>query len=97
MHVYTYRDLGKKRVNIVAIIQLVFAYVSLSSKSAFQEKAASCGEGNESFGKMFSTFLHELSHALGGYDGDRSFSDCLTVLIQKCIKYGVALIKYQFK
>ena len=48
----------------------------------------------ESFGKMFSTFLHELSHALGGYDGDRSFSDCLTVLIQKCIDNNASVKKY---
>ena len=48
----------------------------------------------ESFGKMFSTFLHELSHALGGYDGDRSFSDCLTVLIQKCIDNNSSVKKY---
>ena len=48
----------------------------------------------ESFGKMFSTFLHELSHALGGYDGDRSFSDCLTVLIQKSIDNNSSVKKY---
>ncbi len=48
----------------------------------------------ESFGKMFSTFLHELSHSLGGYDGDRSFSDCLTILIQKCIDNNQSVKKY---
>ena len=48
----------------------------------------------ESFGKMFSVFLHELSHALGGYDGDRSFSDCLTILIEKCIDNNNEVKKY---
>ena len=42
---------------------------------------------------MFSVFLHELSHALGGY-GDRSFSDCLTILIEKCIDNNNEVKKY---
>ena len=48
----------------------------------------------ESFGKFFSVWLHELSHAFAGGDGDRSFSDCLTVLIQKCIDNNASVKKY---
>ena len=49
---------------------------------------------NESFGKMFSVFLHELSHSLGHNDGSREFSDSLTVLIQKCIDNNRHVQKY---
>ena len=48
----------------------------------------------ESFGKFFSVWLHELSHSFAGSDGDRSFSDCLTVLIQKCIDNNASVKKY---
>ncbi len=50
------------------------------------------------FKQKFSVFcsvaLHELSHCLGGYDGDRSFSDCLTVLLEKCIENNKSIQKY---
>ena len=49
---------------------------------------------NESFGKMMSVFLHELSHTLGHDDGSREFSDSLTVLIQKCIDNNKSVQKY---
>ena len=48
----------------------------------------------ESFGKIMSVWLHELSHSISGGDGDRSFSDCLTVLIQKCIDNNHSVRKY---
>ena len=48
----------------------------------------------ETFGKMFSVFLHELSHSLGHNDGSREFSDSLTVLIQKCIDNNESVKKY---
>lgn len=48
----------------------------------------------ESFGKIMSLWLHELSHSISGGDGDRSFSDCLTVLIQKCIDNNNSVKKY---
>ena len=38
-----------------------------------------------SFGKVFSTFLHELSHANGNGDGSREFSDMLTLLLENSI------------
>ena len=49
---------------------------------------------NESFGKMMSVFLHELSHTLGHDDNSREFSDSLTVLIQKCIDNNKSVQKY---
>ena len=49
---------------------------------------------NETFGKMFSVFLHELSHSLGHNDGSREFSDSLTILIQKCIDNNKYVQKY---
>ena len=48
----------------------------------------------ESFGKFFSVWLHELSHSFAGSDGDRSFSDCLTLLISKCIDNHTSVKKY---
>ena len=48
----------------------------------------------ESFGKMFSVFLHELAHASGNDDGSREFSDSLTVLIQKCIDNNSEITKF---
>ena len=48
----------------------------------------------ESFGKFFSVWLHELSHSFAGSDGDRSFSDCLTLLISKCIDNHMSVKKY---
>lgn len=48
----------------------------------------------ESFGRFFSVWLHELSHSFAGCDGERSFSDCLTVLIQKCIDNNANVKKY---
>ena len=39
------------------------------------------------FGRIFSIFLHELSHASsGGADGSREFSDCLTFLLEQSIE-----------
>ena len=38
-----------------------------------------------SFGRVFSTFLHELSHANGNGDGSREFSDMLTLLLENSI------------
>ena len=68
--------------------------MACKTKSAKNIIGSKINLSKESFGKMFSTFLHELSHALGGYDGDRSFSDCLTVLIQKCIDNNSSVKKY---
>ena len=48
----------------------------------------------QSFGKMFSVFLHELSHATGNDDGSREFSDCLTYLISACIDNNAVVSKY---
>ena len=48
----------------------------------------------ESFGRFFSVWLHELSHSFAGSDGDRSFSDCLTVLIQKCIDNNISVEEF---
>ena len=48
----------------------------------------------ETFGKMFSVFLHELAHASGNDDGSREFSDSLTVLIQKCIDNNGEITKF---
>ena len=48
----------------------------------------------ETFGKMFSVFLHELAHASGNDDGSREFSDSLTVLIQKCIDNNSEITKF---
>ena len=48
----------------------------------------------QSFGKMFSTFLHELSHTTGNGDGSREFSDCLTFLISACIDNNAVVRKY---
>ena len=57
------------------------------------------------FGKVFSTFLHELSHATGNGDGSREFSDCLTFLHEQSIeknkkiqtKYYFLVIKMKIK
>ena len=47
-----------------------------------------------SFGKIFSTFLHELSHSHGSGDGEREFSDMLTVLLQNSIEKNNVISKY---
>ena len=47
-----------------------------------------------SFGKIFSTFLHELSHSHGSGDGEREFSDMLTVLLQNSIEKNSIISKY---
>ena len=49
---------------------------------------------SQSFGKIFSTFLHELSHATGNGDGSREFSDCLTYLISACIDNNAVVRRY---
>ena len=46
------------------------------------------------FGKMFSVFLHELSHAGGADDGTREFSDCLTWLLEQSISKNKLISKY---
>ena len=51
----------------------------------------------ESFGKIMSVWLHELSHSISGGDSDRSFADCLTVLISKCIDNNHSINKYANK
>ena len=51
----------------------------------------------ESFGKIMSVWLHELSHSIAGGDSDRSFADCLTVLISKCIDNNHSINKYANK
>ena len=51
----------------------------------------------ESFGKIMSVWLHELSHSISGGDSDRSFADCLTVLISKCIDNNNSINKYANK
>jgi hypothetical protein len=38
-----------------------------------------------SFGKMLSTFMHELGHATGSRDGERNFSDLLTFMLQQAL------------
>ena len=47
-----------------------------------------------SFGKIFSIFLHELSHSHGSGDGEREFSDMLTVLLQNSIEKNNVISKY---
>ena len=47
-----------------------------------------------SFGKIFSVFLHELSHSHGSGDGEREFSDMLTVLLQNSIEKNSVISKY---
>ena len=44
-----------------------------------------------------SVWLHELSHSIAGGDSDRSFADCLTVLISKCIDNNHSINKYANK
>ena len=48
----------------------------------------------DSFGKIFSIFLHELSHVHGSGDGEREFSDMLTVLLQNSIEKNNVIAKY---
>ncbi len=38
-----------------------------------------------SFGKMLSTFMHELGHATGSRDGERNFSDLLTWMLEQAL------------
>jgi len=38
-----------------------------------------------SFGKMLSTFMHELGHATGSRDGERNFSDLLTYMLEQAL------------
>ena len=46
------------------------------------------------FSKVFSVFLHELSHSSGSGDGEREFSDMLTVLLQNSIEKNKVISKY---
>ena len=46
------------------------------------------------FGRVFSTFLHELSHATGNGDGSREFSDCLTFLLEQSIEKNKKINQY---
>ena len=47
------------------------------------------------FGRIFSIFLHELSHASsGGADGSREFSDCLTFLLEQSIEKNKRINQY---
>ena len=46
------------------------------------------------FGVVLSTFLHELSHASGSGDGQREFSDMLTVLLASSINKHKTISKY---
>jgi hypothetical protein len=46
------------------------------------------------FGTVFSVFLHELSHATGSKDGQREFSDMLTVLLGNSIDKHKTISKY---
>ena len=47
------------------------------------------------FGRIFSIFLHELSHASsGGADGSREFSDCLTFLLEQSIEKNKKINQY---
>ena len=47
-----------------------------------------------SFSRIFSIFLHELSHCHGSGDGEREFSDMLTVLLQNSIEKSSVIAKY---
>ena len=46
------------------------------------------------FGRVFSIFLHELSHANGNGDGSREFSDCLTFLLEQSIEKNKKISRY---
>ena len=46
------------------------------------------------FGRVFSSFLHELSHATGNGDGSREFSDCLTFLLEQSIEKNKKINQY---
>lgn len=46
------------------------------------------------FGQVLSVFLHELSHATGSRDGQREFSDMLTVLLASSINKHKTISKY---
>ena len=61
------------------IIPKLFTYIKIYLKLALEK---------------FSQFLHELSHSHGSGDGEREFSDMLTVLLQNSIEKNSVISKY---
>ena len=47
-----------------------------------------------SFGKMLSTFMHELGHSTGSRDGDREFSDLLTYMLEQALDKNSTVSKF---
>ena len=47
-----------------------------------------------SFGKMLSTFMHELGHSTGSRDGDREFSDLLTYMLEQALDKNSKVSKF---
>ena len=59
------------------------------SQSQFDEKTVLLNEKlfSQSFGSILSTLTHELQHAFGLADGQRAFSDGLTILLKIMIDH----------
>lgn len=47
-----------------------------------------------SFGRMLSTFMHELGHATGSRDGERNFSDLLTWMLEQALDKNSRVSKF---
>ena len=49
-----------------------------------------------SFGKVFSTLLHEMLHVFGK-DGDRQFTDALTIVMERIINNHSIIKDYELR
>ena len=98
---FTLKDLSGKElvVNIQTDYTLAFqplsqSWVEGTGKFGDIPKNTNGCSWNNRFNPTGGSETAWISHSLGGYDGDRSFSDCLTILIQKCIDNNQSVKKY---